>query len=548
MAYNHDQLRELAQRAYNAGDTETANMALDELDRMTAEAPIAPAPEVGKTEQALAAAMNPVQAGIIGAGEALKGAQRGAAGLISHGVEAYANLSDNPELAEEQIRAREIMRQEAESEAQAVDPLRQEQPIGMFAGGIAPFFALPAAGLGGTIGTGAAIGGTMAGSQELGGAALGAGLGAGLGGLGYGAGAVLSRAIGGPKAMQGSRGELIKRLEDEGYKFTPAQKSGGAVQQRLEASLESLPGGGAGIDKIRAQTQKAINQQAARAIGEESSELSSEVLGRAERNIGKMYKDALEDVQLHPGADLRFQNEFNAVKNAYERVPGRSHVTDNIIYDLEKEFEKATVNGKRFHELSRMLRKRGKDFMKQGETNQGETVYAINEALEELAERQMPTPERIGMYRQARSLWHNLRDLEKPGVIKGEDVSAQTLGNVLYRTDSAYRRGRSSRELEPIARYGNYFKNFPQSGTAPRSALFPLMGAAIGGGYGGFSGQDWVNTALMGAAAPYALGRAYTATGGLGAGGLLPGTRGLLNWMPSAGGRIGFGTGGLLAQ
>ena len=475
-------------------------------------------------EEQLAKEASPAEAFLVGAGKTLTNAPRGLAGAVSHGMEAIGNITGNQSMVEEQRQARELMRQEQASEQAALSELEAERPGWTMAGQIAPYMVAPAARLSSAMGSGATIGAMETGTAaDPGTLALGVGGGAAFGLGGYGLGKGLNRLISGPQPSPAAQEVARRNLQQQGVKFTPAEISGRPVSRRIEASIETLPGGGSGIQRIRESNQALFNRKAAEAIGEQADEVSEGVLGRAAESIGDKFETVTAGKKFQ--VDVPFVRQINRIEQDFTSLPGRPKKLPRIISDIKKELAESggSLSGERYQRIVSSLGKQARTAQKES-PDLAEALVSVKDALDDLVTRSGGmSPGEKAVFQEARQQWRNLKLLESPGVIREANISPSTLANRLNR-ETTFRRGMGVGPLEDIRQYGNYFKGSPTSYSGERLSIPVLSGLMGGGTY--IAGGDPMTAAAIGAM-PWAAGRAYPALGARLAGGLIPRAQGL---------------------
>ncbi len=371
-------------------------------------------------------------------------------------------------------------------------PLEARHPVATMVGGAAPYAAIPGvgqgAGLAARVAGEAVIGGGL-GALEYGGSPVeGAGYGAAGGVLGHLAGAGLQRLGGGapPSPVTPEHRAMTQQAEQLGYGLTPAQRTGSARLDKLEAGMTRTPLLSAPFDRLARANQSEVNRVAREAIGETPvGQLTDNVLEEAHARIGRQYDELTpEGHVLNLRDDETFLMDLHRLDDEFSRSPMRSDqwtpLSKNIV-----EMVKTPLTPKEYHrhtsEIARKARQVGRG--DNADPALERALYGVREAMDGAFERSLG-PKVLDKLQKTRSQYRALKVIERPGVIKGGDVKVMPLRTVLKREGKGRVRGDS--DLAAMAKLGEHFApRVPTSGTAEGMAVQsmiadPIKSTAIG--------------------------------------------------------------------
>lgn len=468
---------------------------------------------------------------LIGAGKSFTDIGRGAQDLF------YRATGDDEARAE--------LQQLQEKDERTYGPLKREYPIATAVGESAPYV-----GAGGAIGAGMRGAGLAARlAPNL--AAQGAG-GAAVGGLTYaptmeergtnalieGAlstggealGRVLSRIYRpGMASRSQSALDLAAEAENLGYRVRPASRlTSESTKNVIEGGMEALPGSAQVFDALSAQNQATYNRQVAQAIGENTDELTGEVLDSAQTRMGEVFNRVLsKDIDIALDDDF-FERVIDIDNNRIRPMllPPEDPIK-RIIDNAYEMLEKEVVTGKELHVQQSRLGKAARAELRkpQSDPEKAFALFDLQQSLLDLAQRSIPAEdaELLQQTRQQYRHFSNLLGSKAIDAVSG-DVDAGRLGRFLETRDRHgylldndrspfYQGTRFLHRVQPPLR---------TSGTAERSYMGDVLktaGLGIAGGLGtGYvSGEDMLQHAGLGAGttlasmivAPNLMARAY---------------------------------------
>lgn len=272
--------------------------------------------------------------------------------------------------------------------------------------------------------------------------------------------------------------EIMERGRALGMRVTPGQATGSKALQQLESKLESQPMTSGPFNAIKDSNLNVLNREAAKAIGEKlgkGESLSAEVLDRAQRRIGEVFKDAADDAPrtIEP---QQFLSTFTGIQDDVRGLV-KGFGDHDLVQDLTKLATKGEATGKQLQSLTSKL---GKSAYKEmstptGDRDLGLALYRLKDYVDDLLQQGMDST-RQGAFQQARQQYRNLMMLtSRVGVVNPTtgNVSGRTLANVLQQKDKGgFMFGRNQSGMYDAARFSQAFAPIVgDSGTATRSAL-----------------------------------------------------------------------------
>lgn len=339
--------------------------------------------------------------------------------------------------------------------------------------------------------------------------ALNFGVGVAGGSLGYGAGRLLGKAVTpAQRQVTPQQTRSIAGGQRLGMQVTPGVRSGSPGFRGLEASMESYPFTSGPIKGIKAMNQSVLNRAAAKSIGENTDEMTGEVLSAARTRIGSVF-DSVEQIKAIP-VDQSVATKLAAIETKYRGLLDRPLTEYDVVKDIYANLGRQ-ITGKQYNDWQSQLGKiaRSKFTGGRSEPNVGFALMEAKNALDDAASLVMSGPQKQA-FNTARQQWRNLVMLETGNVVNEQtgDVSGRLLANVLSRKDkSGFRLGGNASDLYDATRF---YKATPgivgDSGTATRSSIPWMIGQSALGGLAGGQVSDDPRIQAAGFAAPLALG------------------------------------------
>ena len=299
---------------------------------------------------------------------------------------------------------------------------------------------------------------------------------------------------------------INRKALDLGAKMTPGHASKSKVLLRREAAMKNDPSTAGYFDEINDHNQTLLNQYAARAFGEEATEITPDVLGNGATRIGKAIEDSLEGQTVK--LDKKFNQAARKAMSKYSKTPtGKGDAKIGKLQEWIAD-QRGTVKGSNFQDARSLLRKEADSAWRKGEPI-GEVFSDLITALDDAAARHVPKANREALTK-ARRQWKNLIAVEKNMNPDLANVSAAKLTGWLRRNDKGFARGRASpveeQNLKDMATFASKNREIVgNSGTPARQqsmlsniASASRMPAAALGAFG--LGADYQTAAMVGAA------------------------------------------------
>ena len=266
---------------------------------------------------------------------------------------------------------------------------------------------------------------------------------------------------------------IMQRGRQLGFQLTPGQTVGSRSLQQMEARMEANPFFSGPFNTIKQQNQDVLNRQVARSIGEDTSELSAPVLGRAADRIGSVFQ-AAADPNPRPIDSNQLAMSLQSIASRFEDVTNKPVIEQPLVQKLLKFAEEGRASGEQLQSLSSKLGKVAKKEMTSasGDRDMGEALFMVKELVDDSLMQGLPEAQQRALM-QARQQYRNLMSIETGGVVNpaSGNVSGVQLANVLQRKDkTGYLRGATQSDLYDAARFAQAFKPIVgDSGTATRS-------------------------------------------------------------------------------
>lgn len=440
------------------------------------------------------------EAGIIGAGRTLdrigKGMQQG-----------YYALTGNDSAQEE-------LKNRAAIEDGLYKKLQDEHPIATAVGESLSSMVTPAgAGLKTMMAAGAIPGlieygtaGERAGRGVVG--ALGAG-------AGYGIGKTISRINKPFTAVDDPvRNEFVQTFRDNNIPMSAANETGNRSLKWIDSALDNLPWVSDKQYVVKQAQQDAFNKAVSRTFGEDSPNLTSDVLNSAKRNIG----DKFDDLSSRNRLNFTNQqlNEITQLKFDMDRyAPGDTkRIVTNYIDDLLGKVEPdGTISGRAYRELDSKL---GKKMRGSSDGDLRSYLGDVRDIVRGAMDDSIGVDDQAA-WREARKQYANLQIVAD--AVKASPTGDVSAAGLLQRVNNSSKSAKFTGvgELGKLAKAGKEIMTpLPDSGTAQRAYWMRLMGEG-GLGLGALGGLLSPVTALgMAGSAAVPLGVQNALWGGAG--------------------------------
>jgi hypothetical protein len=302
----------------------------------------------------------------------------------------------------------------------------------------------------------------------------------------------------------------VKVLDKAGVPLDIAQRSGSKAATIVKRTIDDNPFTQGGQRAFAEKQQQAFTKAVLKTIGEEADAATAEVMGNAQKRIGKVFDDVAErnpvkyDGQLHADLTSTYQQAARELTSPDAAVINRQ---------LEEVFTKAQegdgkIIGKAYQNIKSSL-----DRIIKGGDSKGYWAGQMKDAIEEALQRSA-SKEDLQALKTARAQYRRMKQIE--GAIDNEGggiISPAKLSNALgtkaNRAQSKY--GRGDQELVVLAQAGKKLlpDKFPNSGTPARIAAQLVAPGAIGLGAGYASGDAGAGLATGVGTAGALLGARY---------------------------------------
>jgi len=321
--------------------------------------------------------------------------------------------------------------------------------------------------------------------------AINTGVGAGLGIAGKGLGDILGNWLTArattPSGLTEAQQQAASQGADLGMQLTPGQQAGSKALQQLEAKLEAQPWTSGPFNKLRESNQAILNSQWAKAIGENSANVDSTVLGKAADRLGDVFesvRDPNSIVAVNPETTSSFLNSVD--KNIEGLVPGS--IRDNpLVSQLEDLTSSGSINGEQLGTLSSKL---GKAAYKQvsspnGDRDLAQALYSVKDHVDDLLQSSL-SGEQAATYGAARQQYRALMQLTarasnvnpSTGVVSGPNMASY----LQARDKAGFLFGGNQSPAYQATRFAQAFKPaIGDSGTATREMSLGQLALALPG-------------------------------------------------------------------
>lgn len=415
-----------------------------------------------------AAEYGPVGAAIVAAGRTGDRIWQGLKQLPLQGMAAIGNQNA-------QVKLSEMDKNEAQKTA-AYAALERARPVATTVGSIAPLVAAPmlGAGLPGMAASAAIPGLIEYGTPEerLQRGLTGAAGGAAGSALVKGANRLLRPVEAVPDAARRAAIDSAKRI---GYEVPVGQQTGSRVLQAVEQQTAKNPFSGGGAQAVNDANQAAVNRAYAKAIGENATSITDDVLSAAQKRIGSQF----DTIAARNTVDVSQGSLFNSLVklDAEQRALG-SFADDSVKALVDKGLDLAArgkVDGTTYQVIRSALGKKAESAFNGGNSELGLALKQVQRSLDDAANASISAADRKA-WEVARSQWSALKiGSKRNNAIEGGNVSPARLSSKVDK-----QRGNVPQELRDIASIGETFKPLPDSGTASNAVFQALLSGGAG--------------------------------------------------------------------
>lgn len=318
-------------------------------------------------------------------------------------------------------------------------------------------------------------------------------------------------------------GKLIGResMAPAGNAFDIPLTAGQATQykplQIAESVLANMPVAGGVINKARDNTFTAFNKAIGRTIGEDSGQLTPEVLGAAKSRIGGTIGDVAERNSLQ-ATEPFFQGVLGVAERANkELVPDQANLvkqwTNNIIRDIDiSNPDKLQMTGQIYKAYDSKLGALSRESTGTIKSVWGDLRGVLRDAMDKSI-----SPEDAATWAKARKEYLNLQSVADAAKNTGDGAISPARLLQSVNSKQANAKFGSGTDLADLAQWakGTLPDKIPNSGTAQRLLYQKILtspvtsiGALAGAGYGADRAGVGPGTAAAGVAMPYVIARA----------------------------------------
>lgn len=260
-----------------------------------------------------------------------------------------------------------------------------------------------------------------------------------------------------------------------GMKATPGQATGSKALQQLEAKLESQPMTSGPFNAIKSGNQKALNRVFARALGESSDVVDDATIGKFLTRADKVYEDVADKVarQIDPDS---FLTRLNGIETETDGLLPTALSDHPLVKKLLDFAGKGEITGEQAQNLASKLGKVADQNMRspQGDRELGQALFKVKDIADDLLEQGL-SGNRLQAFRNVRSQYRNFSLMSRNGTLNPSsgNVSGATMANTLQRLDRrGFLAGGNKSDLYQATRFAQAFKPIVgDSGTATRSML-----------------------------------------------------------------------------
>lgn len=259
------------------------------------------------------------------------------------------------------------------------------------------------------------------------------------------------------------------------YPLTAGDRTGSVGLQQVEDLLSRTPGSAGAMRKLYDTKQLAINQAAAKSIGETADDISEGTFAAAKARLGGEFNKLSQNAQVQIGDE--FKNALTKISSGNEQLGAfRNTEIDKLVtqgLDLAKQ---GKLEGKAYQLIRSKLTDRASDAFKSSNSELGQALKTIRDALDDSARNGMDDATKQA-WDTVRKQYSNLKILEKGNVVNSGNVNPALVKNALQQYNAGmHKSGALNGELMDISRIAQNFK-IPSQGsqTYERGALSNMM-------------------------------------------------------------------------
>lgn len=408
-----------------------------------------------------------VEAGIVGAGKTVSDWINGARQLTASSQP--SNLSD---IVTGQTPASRLATQVASDNA-AYAPLAQAHPVSTFVGSAAPYYA---AGVPGAIGLSALSYGTP--QERAAAAALTAG------------GALVGKGVArmfGPHSMAGVPRATVSAAGNPWGIPTTVGMNGSPTAKLAESVVANLPFVNGSVNAARNAAFQGFNRAVTNTFGEDSGQITPELLGQARSTIGQTIGDIAGRNNIAADQTLFTQLQAASQRASQELTPDEARIVNGQIQSIWNAVDPNTgaIPGTLYKALQSKMGEIGQSRGGTISNIMGDTRAAMRDAMTRSV-----SPDDAAAWQKANSQYFNVQQVAKAAQRTPGSLSPSQLLTQVNAAQKASKFG-GGNELADLARWAKptLTDQIPNSGTAQRMFMQkvltnPITGLAELGGLG----------------------------------------------------------------
>jgi hypothetical protein len=286
-------------------------------------------------------------------------------------------------------------------------------------------------------------------------------------------------------ALTSSQARLLERSRGLGFRTTPGQASGSRALQQMEARMESNPLFSGPFSQIKNANQATLNRHVADAIGERSTVLDADVLGRADARLGGIFDRVADNVKrIVPQDDVTAQ--LSRIEQDYEGLLAKPLLDQPLVKQFFDQVAKGEMTGAQLRSLSSKMGRAAKNQMSSGAGDRelGQAFFQVKDIVDDLIGQGIEDPALAASYNLARQQYRNLMLVTtRAGVVNpaSGNVSGANLAAALQSKDRrGYLFGGNMSDFYDAARFSQAFKPLVgDSGTATRTMPMDALNLAL---------------------------------------------------------------------
>lgn len=302
-------------------------------------------------------------------------------------------------------------------------------------------------------------------------------------------------------ALRGVQDETLKYLNDQGVDLTIGEIARatdslpGRIVAWTEDRMAGLPGADALVNTARYRGAESFNRAAMRQAGEP---IGATVTETGERGLGQLKEATIKEYQriLNPirvAKDQGFVTAVAGVRRAAKGIPEHGKKVDYTIARVENMFKNNMLTGRRLQDAVRTLRKEKANYA--GQPLGDEAIAALQRTEDELFAMvgRQASPDVVTALDAVNRAHGNRKIVQRAassmsaqrndGLMSPQQLNQASIQNTrkFGGDDLAMSENRPFYQLTTSA-MDAMGQTIPDSGTAGRTALVPLLGATVAGG------------------------------------------------------------------